>query len=65
MQMEWQKAGAVWSGSKLFAQTCLSDNLGSLWITDEEWTNAVTEAYQEGFWESELNPFIIDLFPFH
>ena len=23
-------AGAVWSGSALFAQTCLSENLGSL-----------------------------------
>ena len=23
--------GAVWSGSALFAQTCLSKNLGSLW----------------------------------
>ena len=25
--------GAVWSGSTLFAQTCLSENLGSLWCT--------------------------------
>ena len=23
--------GAVWSGSALFAQTCLSENLGKLW----------------------------------
>ena len=23
--------GAVWSGSTLFAQACLSENLGSLW----------------------------------
>ena len=23
--------GTVWSGSALFAQTCLSENLGSLW----------------------------------
>ena len=23
--------GAVWSGSALFAQTCLSKNLGTLW----------------------------------
>ena len=23
--------GAVWSGSTLFAQTCLSENLGCLW----------------------------------
>ena len=23
--------GAVWSGSALFAQTCLSENLGTLW----------------------------------
>ena len=25
-----QTEGAVWSGSTLFAQTCLSENLGSL-----------------------------------
>ena len=36
MQMEWQTVqthaplGAVWSGSALFAQTYLSENLGSL-----------------------------------
>ena len=23
--------GAVWSGSALFVQTCLSENLGTLW----------------------------------
>ena len=26
-----QTVGAVWSGSALFAQTCLSENLGTLW----------------------------------
>ena len=26
-----QTEGAVWSGPKLFTQTCLSENLGSLW----------------------------------
>ena len=26
-----QTAGAVWSGSALFAQVYLSENLGSLW----------------------------------
>ena len=26
--------GAVWSGSALFAQACLSENLGSLWYID-------------------------------
>ena len=26
-----QTLGAVWSGSALFAQTCLSENLGTLW----------------------------------
>ena len=25
--------GAVWSGSTLFAQACMSENLGSLWYT--------------------------------
>ena len=41
MQMELQTEltsirllwGAVWSGSALFAQTCLSENLGSLQYT--------------------------------
>ena len=28
--------GAVWSGSALFAQTCLSKNLGTLWRTNLE-----------------------------
>ena len=27
--------GAVWSGSALFAQTCLSENLRNLWYMDE------------------------------
>ena len=37
MQTEWQSdmgqlcLGAVWPGSAMFAQTCLSENLGSLW----------------------------------
>ena len=30
MQTEWQTIGAVWSGSALFAQAYLSENLGSL-----------------------------------
>ena len=29
--------GAVWSGSALFAQTCLSENLGKLLITATFW----------------------------
>ena len=29
-----QTLGAVWSGSALFAQTCLSENLGSLRYTE-------------------------------
>ena len=27
--------GAVWSGSTLFAQACLSENLGSLWYNNK------------------------------
>ena len=30
--------GAVWSGSALFTQTCLSENLGTLEITVKIWT---------------------------
>ena len=30
-QTGWTTLGAVWSGSALFAQTYLSENLGSLW----------------------------------
>ena len=29
--------GAVWSGSTLFAQTYLSENLGSFWYISEWW----------------------------
>ena len=33
--------GAVWTGSTLFAQTCPSENLGSLWL----YVYYITEAY--------------------
>ena len=34
-------SGAVWSGSTLFAQTCLSENLGLLQYLVEEWPTSV------------------------
>ena len=37
--------GAVWSGSALFAQTYLSENLGSLGNSDVKFINIVKPAF--------------------
>ena len=38
--------GAVWSGSTLFAQTCQSENLGSLWYMLQEFSKLCGDTEQ-------------------
>ena len=49
--------GAVWSGSALFAQAYLSENLGSLWYPDSDSQELCCLAFKPEF----LRQFKIDL----